>query len=129
MADYSLRNIKELDNAAEKFGFAPDYEARFAREQLDCKQSGLSYQRLAPNKRGPFGHRHREEEEIYVVVTGGGQVKLDDEVRDVRQWDALRVAPQTARAFAAGPDGLELLVFGARGLGVEDTQQIEDPWS
>jgi uncharacterized cupin superfamily protein len=129
VAGYALLNLKDVEDLAPKFGHSPNLEARFAREALGCEQSGLSYQRLAPNVQGPFGHRHRDEEEIYVVVGGSGRIKLEDEVLELRSWDAVRVAPETARAFAAGPDGLELLVFGARGLGIADTEMLPQPWA
>jgi mannose-6-phosphate isomerase-like protein (cupin superfamily) len=112
MAGYAVANLKELENSAERFGLAPHVEARFARTALDAEETGLSYQRLAPGARYPFGHRHADQEEIYVVLSGGGRVKLDDEVVGVRPWDAIRVAPETIRCFEGGPDGLELLAFG-----------------
>lgn len=123
---YTIVNIKELEDMAVKFGLSPNVEARFGRSATDAKRGGFSYQRLAPNFRQPFGHRHREQEEFYVVVSGGGKVTLDKETREVRQWDAIRVAPQTARAFEAGPDGLELLVFGSGETG--DAEIIESFW-
>ena len=43
-----------------------------------------------------------------------GRIKLENEIHDVGPMDAIRVAPALARAFEAGPDGLELLVFGPR---------------
>jgi mannose-6-phosphate isomerase-like protein (cupin superfamily) len=126
VSGYAIANLKELENSAERFGLAPNIEARFGRTALESERSGLSYQRLAPNFRGPFGHRHEQQEETYVVVAGSGRVKLEDEVRDLRQWDAIRVAPQTARGFEAGPDGLELLAFGAGEAG--DTEMLSDWW-
>lgn len=126
MSAYQIKNLKEIENSAEQFGLAPSLEARFARKALESEKSGLSYQRLAPSFRGPFGHRHERQEETYVVVSGSGRVKLEDEIRDLRQWDAVRVAPQTARAFEAGPDGLELLVFGAGESG--DAETLPDWW-
>jgi len=123
---YKIANLKELENSAERFGLAPNLEARFARSALEAEKSGLSYQRLAPSFRGPFGHRHEQQEETYVVVSGSGRVKLEDEVCELRQWDAVRVAPRTARAFEAGPDGLELLVFGAGASG--DAETLADWW-
>jgi mannose-6-phosphate isomerase-like protein (cupin superfamily) len=77
---------------------------------------------MKPNQRQPFGHRDEQEEELYVVVAGSGRVKLDDEVVELRQWDALRVAPETMRSFEGGPDGLEFVAFGARGLGMDDVE-------
>jgi mannose-6-phosphate isomerase-like protein (cupin superfamily) len=112
MDTYTIKNLKQVEDMAPKFGFAPDLEARFARDDLDCRRTGLSYQRLAPDADGQFGHKHGEDEEIYVILSGSGRIKLDDEVIEIGSWDAIRVAPGTLRAFAAGPEGLELLAFG-----------------
>jgi mannose-6-phosphate isomerase-like protein (cupin superfamily) len=112
VAGYTVANLKEVENSAERFGFAPAVEARFARGPLAAERTGVSYQRLAPNARYPFGHRHPDQEEIYVVVSGAGRVKLEDEVVELRAWDAIRVAPATTRCFEAGPEGMEFLAFG-----------------
>jgi mannose-6-phosphate isomerase-like protein (cupin superfamily) len=112
VAGYTVANLKEVENSAERFGLAPAVEARFARTTLAAERTGVSYQRLAPNARYPFGHRHADQEEIYVVLSGTGRVKLDDEVVDLRAWDAVRVAPETSRCFEAGPEGMEFLAFG-----------------
>ena len=112
MADYSHLNLKDdVENAAEKFGLAPDMETRFGRNVLGLQGGGFSYQKLAPN----------------VVLAGSGKMKLADEVRELKQWDAIRVAPTLARAFAAGPDGMELLAIGF-GQGGE-ASMIEQPWA
>lgn len=129
MSGYTIANLKDIEDSAVKFGYSPDLESRFARKALETEQVGLSYQRLAPNVRGPFGHRHNQQEELYVVVGGGGRVKLDDETRDLKLWDAVRVAPQTARCFEAGPDGLELLAFGEGTGGPEDADVLPNWWS
>jgi mannose-6-phosphate isomerase-like protein (cupin superfamily) len=113
VGDYTIVNLKEVEDAAPKFGLSPGLEARFAREPLELAKTGLSYQRLAPNFRLPFGHKHREQEEIYLVVGGSARAKLDDEVVELRAWDALRVPPEMLRSFEAGPDGVELIAFGA----------------
>jgi mannose-6-phosphate isomerase-like protein (cupin superfamily) len=129
MADYTIANLKEIEDSAVKFGYAPDLEARFARGPLETQGVGLSYQRLAPNVRMPFGHTHKEQEEIYVVVGGSGRVKLDDDVQEVEQWDAVRVAPETARCFEAGPEGIELLAFGSGAGGVQDAEPLPAWWT
>jgi quercetin dioxygenase-like cupin family protein len=128
VAGYTLTNLRDVEDSAPKFGLAPALEARFAREALGCEQIGLSLQRLAPNARQPFGHRHHEDEEVYVVVAGSGRVNLDGEVRDVREWDAIRIAPGTARALEAGPDGLEFLAFGLSTGGVADVESLPGWW-
>jgi uncharacterized cupin superfamily protein len=113
METYTIVNLKEVEDQATKAGLSPNLEARFAREALGLERSGISYQRLGPRFRAPFGHRHQEQEELYVVLGGSGRVKLDDEVVEVRPWDAIRVPPETTRCFEGGPDGLEYLAFGA----------------
>ena len=128
MTGYAIRNLKEIEDSAVKFGLSPQMESRFARNELGAETLGLSYQRLAPNVRQPFGHRHEQQEEVYVVLSGGGRVSLDDEVVEVRPWDAVRVAPETARAFEAGPDGLELLAFGAHTVST-DVETVQDFWA
>jgi mannose-6-phosphate isomerase-like protein (cupin superfamily) len=125
-ADYAIVNIRELEDQAVKFGLSPNLEARFGRKATDAKQGGFSYQKLAPNFRQPFGHRHEDQEEFYVVLSGGGTITLEDETRELKQWDVVRVAPSTARGFEAGPDGLEFLAFGA-GEGGEATM-LESFW-
>ena len=127
MPDYTQLNLKhDVENVSERYGLAPDMEARFARNPLGLRGGGFSYQKLAPGFRSPTAHRHREQEEVYVVVGGSGRVKVEDEVRDLRQWDAVRFAPEVARAFEAGPDGLELLAIGFGEGG--DTEMLEGFW-
>jgi mannose-6-phosphate isomerase-like protein (cupin superfamily) len=127
VADYTHLNLKnDVENASERFGLAPDMEARFARKALGLAGGGFSYQKLAPNFRSPVAHRHGTHEEAYVVVRGSGRVKIEDELRELRQWDAIRFAPQTARAFDAGPDGLELIAIGFGEGG--DGEIVEDFW-
>lgn len=131
MAEYTLVNLKEVEDSATKFGFAPDMEARFATNALQLEQSGVSFHRLAPGFRQPFGHKHNEQEELYVVLSGSGRVKLEDEIVELRQWDAVRVPPETARCFEGGPDGVQFLVFGAPHADspAQDAEQLPGWWT
>lgn len=114
MPDYTKVNLKDdVEDAAPRAGYSPDMEARFATVSLGLEKSAMSYQRLAPGFRVPFGHRQKEQEEFYVLISGGGRAKLEDEIVEVRQWDVLRVPPETMRCFEAGPEGAELLAIGA----------------
>lgn len=124
---YTLRNLKDIDDAATGFGLSPDLEARFARKPLESKKVAVSYQRLQPNVRVPFGHRHAEQEEIYIVLSGSARVRLDDEVVELRQWDALRVDPETMRGVEAGPDGLEVIAVGGP-TGDRNDAEIVNGW-
>jgi mannose-6-phosphate isomerase-like protein (cupin superfamily) len=109
---YAIKNLREVEDFAVKFGFSETQEARFPRGDLGAETVGLAYHVVKPGRRQAFAHRHGEAEEVNVVLSGSGQVKLDDEIREIGPLDAIRVAPGVARSFAAGPDGLELLVFG-----------------
>jgi uncharacterized cupin superfamily protein len=113
-APFTLKNLAEVDDSAPKFGYAEVQEARFAKDELEAEQTGVSYQHVKPGKRQAFAHRHERAEEVYVVLGGSGQAKLEDQVVELRALDAIRVAPGVTRAFQAGPDGLELLAFGPR---------------
>jgi mannose-6-phosphate isomerase-like protein (cupin superfamily) len=125
MADYTIRNLRDVEDSAPKFGLAPAMQARFAGRDLELSESGVSLQRLAPGAVQPFGHRHNRQEELYVVTEGSGRVKLDDEVVELSALDAVRVAPNVTRAFAAGPEGLEFLAFGAPSVGSSPRDDVE----
>jgi mannose-6-phosphate isomerase-like protein (cupin superfamily) len=112
MPDYTIINLQKLENMAAKFG-KKGYEARFATKPLELQDSGLGYQKLEPNHRLDFGHKHEVQEEIFVVLSGSGRVKLDDEIKDIKTMDAIRISKEVMRGFEAGPNGMELLIFGA----------------
>lgn len=128
MADYTLVNLTEVEDMAPKFGFAPNLESRFARSSLGLEQSGLSHYRVAPNYRLPFGHTHSEQEEIYVVLSGSARMKVEDDVVELGKLDALRVPPGAMRGFEAGPDGAELLAFGAPNTENKDAEMAQGWW-
>ena len=123
---YSKKNLQEVEDQAPGAGMADSQEAHFAHGELGAEETGLSYQVLRPNKRQAFGHRHNQAEEIYVVLSGSGSVRLDDAVVELEPMDAIRVGPQVARGFEAGPDGLEILAFGPRHAG--DAEVLQDFW-
>jgi mannose-6-phosphate isomerase-like protein (cupin superfamily) len=123
---FTLRNIKEdLEDIGSRFGGAPDLEFRAATKVLDLQQSALSYQRVPPGYRFPYGHTHEKQEEVYVVVRGTGRMKLDDEIVELKEWDAVRVPPGTWRGYEAGVEGLELLVIGAPNLGEDPRGDVD----
>jgi len=109
---YTIKNLHDVEDSAPKFGFAEMGEAHFARTELEAESTGVTYHVLRPGKRQSFGHRHTNAEEVHVILSGSGRVKLDEEIVEVSTMQALRVAPSVTRQFEAGPDGLEYLVFG-----------------
>ena len=127
MDEYTLVNIRELEDQAPKHGQSPNIEARTARGPLGLQAAGLGHYRYAPNYR-TFGHKHAEQEEIYVVLSGSGQAKVGDDIVDLRPWDVLRVSPTTTRGFQAGPEGLEILAFGSPSDQNRDVELVSDWW-
>jgi mannose-6-phosphate isomerase-like protein (cupin superfamily) len=111
MSRFTIVNLMDVDDSVG--AQAPGIEGRFARKHLDSEHLGVSYFRYAPGVQASTGHHHREQEEAYVVVGGSGRIKLDDEVRELRRWDVVRISPQVVRALEAGGDGLELIAIGA----------------
>ncbi|MEA2421845.1 MAG: hypothetical protein QOF55_944 [Thermoleophilaceae bacterium] len=124
---YTHMNLSEVKDSAAEFGIGDIQEARFGAGDLDAADTGFGYQRVHPGKRQGFAHRHEQAEEVYVVLSGSGRVKLGDDVVELGRLDALRVAPAVTRQFEAGPDGLEMLVFGPRHQG--DAEIVQDFWT
>jgi quercetin dioxygenase-like cupin family protein len=129
MAGYTIVNLKEVEDQAPKFGHSPNLEARFARVPLELESAGVSYFRLAPNFRIPFGHKHQQQEEIYVLVGGSARAKLGDEVVELKAWDAVRVSPETVRGFEAGPEGAEYIAFGTPNTENRDAELVPNWWT
>jgi mannose-6-phosphate isomerase-like protein (cupin superfamily) len=127
VSDFTIKNLKEVEDAAA--GRSSGIEARFGRKHLDSEHLGVSYFRYGPGVRPGYGHRHREQEEAYVVVGGSGRIRLDDEIVELKQWDVVRVAPNVLRAFEGGPEGLELIAIGADRPEGGDGQMVSDFWT
>jgi mannose-6-phosphate isomerase-like protein (cupin superfamily) len=124
--DYAKKNLRDVSDMAVKHGLSDTQEARFLRADLGAEQTGANYLIVKPGQREAFAHRHREAEEVYVVLAGSGRVKLDDELVDLTPLDAVRVSPGVTRSFEAGHDGLEVLVFGPHVEG--DGERVQDFW-
>jgi mannose-6-phosphate isomerase-like protein (cupin superfamily) len=127
MSRFAITNLMEIEDSA---GDRTEgkVEGRFARRHLDSDQLGVSLFRYAPHFRSETGHRHREQEEAYVVVGGSGRVRLDDEIVELRRWDVVRVAPEVVRGFEGGPDGLELIAIGGPKPEGGDGVPVQDWW-
>ncbi len=125
---FTLRNIKEdLEDIGPRFDGAPELEFRAATRALELEHAALSYQRIPPGYRFPYGHTHMTQEEVYVVVGGSGRMKIDDEIVELRQWDAIRVPPGMWRGYEAGPEGLEIPVVGPPKPGPDPREDVDGP--
>ena len=129
MAGYTKLNLKEdVEDQAPRFGLEGKIEARMARVALELENAGVSYQRLAPNYRLPFAHKHKNQEDVYVLVSGSARAKLEGDIVELKPWDALRVHKDTVRSFEGGPEGAEILAIGAPNTGPGDADMIQDWW-
>jgi mannose-6-phosphate isomerase-like protein (cupin superfamily) len=109
---YTKKNLERVEDSAPKFGYEERQEARFAGQDLDAEATGVAFMRVKPGQRQGFAHKHDEAEEVYVVISGSGRIKLDDEIVDLERLDAIRIAPGVTRALEADDEGLEYLAFG-----------------
>ena len=128
MSGYTVANLKEVEDQAPKFGFAPHLQSRFARKALDLENSGISHFTIAPAFRVPFGHHHSYQEEVYVVVADSARIKIGDEIVELGTWDAVRIAPDMARGMEGGPEGAEIVAFGAPSKENGDAEIVRDFW-
>jgi mannose-6-phosphate isomerase-like protein (cupin superfamily) len=129
MANYTKLNLRsKVEDQAPKFGME-GIEFRTARVPLEMENAGMSFLRLDPSFRMPFGHHHKQQEEVYVLVAGSARLKLDDEVLELEPWDAVRITKDTMRNLEGGPEGAELILFGAPNAGPGDAQMTQDWWT
>jgi len=127
VANYTHKNLTEVNDSAPGFGFGEVGAIRFAKDDLDAERTGVTHLKLNPGQRIPFGHKHDQAEEIYVVIAGSGRMKLDDEIVEIVELDAIRVSPEVGRGFEAGPEGVSLIAMGARHDG--DGELLQDWWT
>ena len=126
VTDYTHKSLKDVDDMAPQFGLPSEMQARFAREPLGMERTGVSYYRVAPGFRIPFGHRHEDQEEVYVLIKGSGRMKVGDDVIELAELDAVRVSGDVMRNLEAGPDGAEFINFGERAT--QDQSEMVQGW-
>ena len=129
MSDYTIRRLEDVDDV---FGGRYPGEMRFLTQPLGSEQVAFTHRTMPPKSggKGGYGHRHRTQEEIYFVVSGTLQFKLDDEVVDVPGGSIVRVAPEVVRSvWNEGPEDAELVIVSGRidDLGA-DIERVEGFW-
>jgi uncharacterized cupin superfamily protein len=128
MSDYTHKSLPDVEDMAPQFGMPAEMQARFAGKPMGLERTGLTYFRLGPGLRIPFGHRHEDQEEVYVVIRGSARIKVGDDVLDLNELDAVRVAGDTLRNLEGGPEGAEVIAFGER-AGQEQSEMVQGWWS
>jgi quercetin dioxygenase-like cupin family protein len=126
MPPFSHINLQEVEDSVA--GRVDGVEGRFGRKHLESRDLGISLFRYAPGFRSETAHKHREQEEAYVVVAGQGRMLLNGEVIELRPWDVVRVAPEVVRGFEAGPEGLEIIAVGGPKPEGGDGERADAQW-
>ena len=127
---YTVQQLTEVENQGVKFGLDEnDIQSRMAKDPLECEHCGISYIKLGPGWRLPFGHNHKTQEEVYVLVRGSARMKVEDDLIDLEPYTAVRVSPSTMRGYEGGPDGAELIVVGAPRTGAGDANVVPGWWT
>ena len=130
MAGYTVQNLKEIENQGVKFGLDENnIQFRMAKDPLECEHCGISYLRLGPGWRAPWGHSHKTQEEIYILVNGSARMKVEDDLIEMKPFTAVRVSKDAMRGYEGGPDGADLIVVGAPKTGSGDADNVQDWWS
>ena len=125
MTDYTLLNLRtDVEDMAPQYGMGDGIEAHFGRKPLGLANSGMSYFKLGPDYKLPFGHTHAEQEEIYLVVSGSAKLKLDDEEVELQPLDAVRIPASMTHGMAAGAEGAEIIAFGAPNNENSDVEMV-----
>jgi uncharacterized cupin superfamily protein len=127
VTDYTHKNLADVKDMAPEFGMPSEMQARFAGRPLGLDRTGLTYFRLEPGFRIPFGHRHEDQEEVYVVVKGSARIKVGDDVIELATMDAVRVPGDVIRNLEGGPDGAEVIAFGER-AGEDQSEMVPGWW-
>jgi uncharacterized cupin superfamily protein len=80
-------------------------------KQLDAGTLGARLWRLAPGQ-ASTRHRHRSQEELYLLLEGSGRARVDDELLTLAPLDSLLVEPGSVRQLFndTGADQLWLVV-------------------
>jgi mannose-6-phosphate isomerase-like protein (cupin superfamily) len=128
MPTYKKLNFSDVKDQAPDYGMSEMGESRFARGALGAENIGLTRYRLNPSRRLGFGHRHDTSEETYLVLSGSGRFRIEDDVFDVGPMDIVYCPPQAMREWESGPDGMELLAFGTHAEG-ENSEMDRDFWT
>ena len=113
MTNFTIINLKDLEDMAPKHGHSDMMQSRFASKDLELKESGLGYQILSANAKLPFKHKHKMQEEVFLILSGTGKMILDQETIKVKPLDVIRVGADVVRSLKADNKELAFVIFGA----------------
>jgi mannose-6-phosphate isomerase-like protein (cupin superfamily) len=129
MGDWTIRKLEEIPDV---LGDYPGEMRMSAAGDLGTEQVGFTWRRMPAQTggKGGYGHRHKTQEEVYFVVSGTLQFKLEDEVIDAAEGTVVRVAPSVVRSvWNEGPEDAVVVIVSTRSDDPrDDTELIEGFW-
>lgn len=130
MSNYTITKFADVENSFAKKGWPG--EMKFLKNPLETEQVGLSYRKMPPQSgaKGGYGHKHKTQEEVFVVLSGTVQFKLDDEIVDVAGPAAVRIAPPVVRGvWNDSKEDAEILIVSTRAEDLrEEAEMVEGFW-
>jgi mannose-6-phosphate isomerase-like protein (cupin superfamily) len=96
------------------------------REILALKNQSLAEAKVALGE-ATLEHYHRSSEEIYYILEGKGQIKIEDKIREIEQGDGIAIPPgKRHKIWNTGSDELVFLCCCSPAYSDEDTIMVED---
>ncbi len=126
-ADYEVRERGAVTDYMAEY---PDFgEMRSYTDALDAEQVALTWRRMPAGTggRGSYGHRHKTQEEIYLVVSGVITFKIGDDTFEAGPGTAVRIGARAVRSVHNDSDEeAELVMCSVRVEDIEAETETED---
>ena len=127
---YTIVDVTQAKNMFAERGWPG--EMKFLKNELETEQVAVAYRKMPPQTgaKGGKGHSHKTQEEIFFVISGTIQFKLDEDIVDVKAPGAVRVAPPVVRGVWNNSDSdAELLIISTRSDDLmAETEMVEGFW-
>lgn len=124
--NYTIGNMGSFNDLREYSYFHPGTNMNipgkvFLGEELNMSSMEISFQVLEKGKSIPFSHKHKEHEEVYIVIKGEGEFTVDNETTPIKEGSIIRVAPDGNRTWRNNSnDDLIMMVIQAVNGSIKD---------
>jgi len=128
MSDFTIVNADEVEDAYADSDVPGEFRA--LSKALGTEQVAVTLIRVPPHSdfEQGSGHRHEQQEELYIVGRGTLTMRFGDEVRELSAGSVVRVPPETVRSHRnLGDEPVELWAVSRR-IENSDSEKVEDFW-
>ena len=141
MSNYQMQDFGKMSDM-DQYVFAPEGVPLtipgklFLGEKLGLTSMEVSINKDAPGQGMPFFHRHKDNEETYIFISGQGEMIIDNERFDVEEGSVVSVQPKADRTWrnTGDTDLLYIVVQAAKnslkasGITDGDVTETVVPW-